>query len=157
MNLRNIGSRIDKLMEVIQTHSTTSYHTFRDEEANLHIVFENGMKFRLPVFGFRPYQIEAQKKLFIELCKRFFFVRPRRSGKEVESWNLIISSAIEKSGLYFMIYPTNVRARIVLWEGAITLDDGSSLKFLDMIPKPLVAPCSNPPPFLLHFAKEKQP
>jgi phage terminase large subunit len=37
-----------------------------------------------------------------------------------------------------MIYPTNVRARLVLWEGAVLLNDqqeGKSLRFLDMIPK----------------------
>jgi len=70
-------------------------------------------------------------------------VRPRRAGKEVESWNLILQAAIESSGLYLMIYPTNVRARIVLWDGAITLPGGESLKFLDMIPKRFIMNLNN--------------
>jgi len=42
-----------------------------------------------------------------------------------------------------MIYPTNVRARAVLWDGDITMPDGTSVKFLDMIPKRLIARINN--------------
>jgi hypothetical protein len=42
-----------------------------------------------------------------------------------------------------MVYPTNVRARGVLWDGAILTPEGKSLKFLDMIPKRLIANINN--------------
>ena len=48
----------------------------------------------LPLVSLRPYQKEIQDKLFQEGYKRFFLVRPRRAGKEMESWNLLIQGAL---------------------------------------------------------------
>lgn len=143
MNLRAIESEIKKLNQVIDEQDSSDFYCDRDEQGNLEVKFYDDTVERLPVLPFRPYQLEVQRKLFSEGVSRFFLVRPRRSGKEVESWNMIVQGAIEAPGLYMMIYPTNVRAKIVLWDGAISLNDGSSLKFLDMIPKRFVSAINN--------------
>lgn len=137
MNARQALSRLNKLLEEVQTVTSGQYATSRDDRGNLAIIVDND-RYQLPIFEFRPYQYVVQLKLFMEQVRRIFLVWPRRSGKEVVSWNLLIEAAIETPGLYLMIYPTNVRARFVLWDGAITMPDGSSLKFLDMIPRPLI-------------------
>ncbi len=143
MNLRNFEARIAKIDEAIASIAASNYSFERDENSNLNIKFHNGNIIHLPMLKLRPYQLEAQRKLFIDEVKRFFLVRPRRSGKEVESWNFIVQAAIQDPGLYMMIYPTNVRARIILWEGAISFPDGTSLKFLKMIPPEMIAKINN--------------
>lgn len=137
MNLRSLMTELKEIKESI-LKSNNTYVCHREENGTFVITFDDHEKFRLPIIDFRPYQREAQIKLFIEKFKRLFLVRPRRAGKEVESWNFLLQGAIEDPGLYLMIYPTNVRARMVLWDGAMILEDGSSLKFLDMIPERLI-------------------
>lgn len=143
MSLRTLQAELDKLVEIADQQDSSEYYCERDDKGNLEVQFYDNTIEKLPLFPLRPYQLEVQKKLFSDGISRFFLVRPRRSGKEVESWNMIIQGAIEAPGLYMQIYPTNVRARIVLWEGSIILDDGSSFKFLDMIPKRFVASVNN--------------
>lgn len=113
------------------------YTWTRDKDANLYLAFKDGMEVKLPYIPFRPYQIDVAKKLFLEDIKRQLHEWPRRAGKEVVTWNLILQAAITAPGLYMMVYPTNVRARAVLWDGAILMPDGESVRFLDMIPKRL--------------------
>lgn len=137
--LASVRSDTAKLMEAAKQRAITKFACERDDYGYLHLKYFNNVTTRVPVIPFRPHQVEVQKKMFIDGVKRIYVWRPRRSGKEVESWNLLIESAIETPGLYLMIYPTNVRARMVLWDGAIVMPDGSSLKFLDMIPKNLLA------------------
>lgn len=131
----NLRKQIDDLKQEIAQLSATSYDTYRDEDGNLIIKFGNDTELKIPIIKLRNYQIEDQKALFIEGKKRIIAQYPRRSGKEVESWNFIVEGAIETPGLYLMGYPTNVRARKILWEGQIVMPDGSSFRFLDMIPK----------------------
>ena len=135
MNLSQHKSRIKKLKELINDFQSDTYTTSRDDDANLHVQFEDNDKYQFPIIPFRTYQTQLQKDLFINKIRKHLRALPRRSGKEVESWNMVIQGAIEDPGLYLMIYPNNVRARAVLWDGAIVMPDGSSLKFLDMIPK----------------------
>lgn len=139
MNLVQYETKIKKMSMLIKDFQSDKYSCSRDENGNLKISFEDGTEISLPVIPLRTYQIELQKKLYIDKIRRHLLVRPRRAGKEVESWNMIIQGAIEEPGLYLMIYPTNVRAKGVLWDGAIVMPDGSSLKFLDMIPKRLIS------------------
>lgn len=150
MNLTALENRANKLFEQQKAFQSANYKTTRDVEGNLIINYQDGEVNQLPLVPFRSYQIDAQKALFLDHIKRLFLVRPRRAGKEVESWNLLIEGAVESPGLYLMIYPTNVRAKAVLWDGQITLTTdttlsngkvlkkGSSLKFLDMIPKKMI-------------------
>lgn len=143
MKARDIQAGIDELRVLANQRLTTHYEHRRDDNGNLYVDCMDGTTYKFPVIPFRPYQLETQIKLYIEGVKRHLLSRPRRSGKEVESWNLLLQGALEKPGLYLMIYPTNVRARLVLWEGAILLPDNTSMTFLDMIPKRFVANINN--------------
>lgn len=138
MNLNALKTKLNHVEKAISEIQLSRYTCRRDEEGNLIIDFAQGKSIKLPLLKLRPYQLEVQWKLFKEKVRRFFLVRPRRAGKEVEAWNMIIQGAIEDPGLYLMIYPTNVRARLVLWDGAITMPNGTSMRFLDMIPKELI-------------------
>lgn len=139
MSVSEAKAALKLLWKEANEQAAANYTWYRDDDAYLHIDFADGKHFRIPHFPFRIYQVELQKKLFQEGYKRALLERPRRSGKEYESWNLLISSAITDPGLYLMVYPTNVRARAVLWEGAITLPDGRSVPFLSMIPARLMS------------------
>lgn len=138
MNLRNYESRFNKLAEAVDQLSAASYRTYRDAKGNLVVQFADGHELILPFVPFRPYQLEGQYKLFIENIRRVLVQRPRRSGKEVESWNIAIQGAIVEPGLYIVVYPTNVRAKAILWDGSILLPGNKSVKFRDMIPKRLL-------------------
>ncbi len=141
--LKEIRSKTEELSNIVSVVLASRYTTWRDTSANLHVRFEDGEELQLPLIPFRNYQEEAAIELFIKKILRLLLERPRRSGKEVETWNLIIEGAIESPGLYMMVYPTNVRARAVLWEGAILMPDGLSVKFLDMIPRRLIKRINN--------------
>lgn len=141
--LKSARAISDEINESLKSLLSSSYTMRRDEDANLFINFEDGEEIKLPFIPFRPYQIEAAQDLYIKKILRHLYSRPRRSGKEVESWNLLVQGAIESPGLYLMVYPTNVRARAVLWDGAILMPDGQSVKFLSMIPKRLVERINN--------------
>ena len=138
MQLASLKNEIKHLKLILHKRSQSRFTWNRDNENNLILTQGNNYPITLPVVNLRPYQQEIQQKSFKEYYKRFFIVRPRRAGKEIESWNLIIQCAFIVPGLYLMIYPTNVRARLVLWEGAVLLNDkyeAKSLRFLEMIPK----------------------
>lgn len=141
-HLSKIAATFNSFGEFIAQQSQGIYALSRDKDANLMVTFDDGHVIQLPLIPFRPYQLEVQKKLFVDGIKRFLLSRPRRSGKEVESWNLLIQGAVEAPGLYMIVYPTNVRARAVLWDGS-ALIHGESVKFLDMIPKRLVQSINN--------------
>lgn len=141
--LKRVRMEAEKVMEGILSISENAYTTRRDEFANLYIDYEDGSHDQLPYIPFRPYQVDTAVELFVKKILRHLLERPRRSGKEVESWNLLLEGAIESPGLYLMVYPTNVRARAVLWKGAILMPDGTSVKFLDMIPKRLIRRINN--------------
>jgi hypothetical protein len=143
VKLKDISAKLDKMLETVSASSSLKYTTRRDEDANLYITFYDGEEIRLPFVPFRPYQIEVNQKIFLEGIRRVLLSRPRRSGKEVESWNMILEGAVESPGLYLMVYPTNVRARAVLWDGAILMPNNASVKFLDMIPRRLVSNFNN--------------
>lgn len=132
-NFAQISKRLNQLSVLADNIKKSSYETFRDGEGNLFVNFQNGKVIKLPPVDFRPHQIALQKKLFVDKILRHAISRPRRSGKEVESWNLLIESAVEKPGMYFMVYPTNVRAKKILWEGSVLINN-ESMSFLKMIP-----------------------
>ena len=142
-HLKAARAMADELQQIVGELEVSKFRTHRDSDANLYIEYADGQIDRLPYIPFRIYQKELAVELFINNVLRFLLCRPRRSGKEVESWNCIIEGATETPGTYLMIYPTNVRARAVLWDGDITMPDGTSVKFLDMIPKRLIARINN--------------
>lgn len=142
-SLRALDEKIALLEKRIEIETQQLYTWQRDEQGNLVVTYADGHTIKLPFIPFRPYQLELQRELFIRGCKRFLLERPRRSGKEVESWNLLIQAAITHPGLYVMVYPTNVRARAILWEGAMTMPNGKNVRFLDMVPARMLARRNN--------------
>jgi len=139
----HLRKQIEALEKQIGQICSDTYSTHRDEDGYLFVTFDNQESIRIPALTMRPYQIRDQKALFLEGKKRIAAQYPRRSGKEVESWSFLVSAAVETPGMYLMGYPTNVRAKKVLWQGQITLPDKTSLRFLEMIPKKLVSKIDN--------------
>lgn len=128
-----------KIIDKVVGHQDRVFYTpNRDKQGNLILKFRTKESVKLPLFDFRSYQLEVQRELFVGSYKRFYLWRPRRAGKEVESWNMIIQGALTEPGLYLMIYPNNIRGRDVLWNGAITMPDGTSFPFLDMLPRQFI-------------------
>lgn len=60
---------------------------------------------------------------------------PRRAGKDVCAFNLVVRAALLKVGVYYYVFPSYSQARKVIWD-SIT-NDGQ--RFLDYIPKELVS------------------
>lgn len=141
--LQQVRSENSSIFLMLSRLKSNSHDLRRDEKSNLIIEYKDGRVTQLPIIPFRTYQLELQRELFITGKKRFLIERPRRSGKEIESWNLLIQAAIEKPGLYLMIYPTNVRAKMVLWDGSILTQGGNSLRFLNMIPSEFILSINN--------------
>jgi phage terminase large subunit len=147
--LKEIEKDISKLAEDIADLQASAYTWERDENFNL-IVNYGLDKFIFPIYPFRLHQNEIRKKLFSELIKRFLIEWPRRAGKEYCTFELLIEAALVEPGVYLMVYPTNVKAKAILWEGNITLPNGNTLNFLDMIPKKLIKKLDNQQ-YKIHF------
>lgn len=90
---------------------------------------------KLDRFQPREYQLPVCDALENKGYKKIFVIWPRRAGKDVVCWNLVIRQALRKIGVYFYIFPTYSQARKVIWD-SIT-NTGS--KFIDFIPRELVA------------------
>lgn len=133
-DIRAMATEISELTTNIQ-HADFSWR--RDEAFNLYVTLR-GREVKIPIIPFRPYQLALQDVLFSGKSKRILVEWPRRAGKEVVTWNILIHAAITDPGMYIITYPTNVRARKILWQGA-ALIKGESVRFLDMIPPELLA------------------
>lgn len=150
--LQEIKAMRDKALSVHHTRSLSTYDLTRDTKNNLHVKWADGYEVRIPMIDFRPYQIEARDVLVSGKSKRLLAQWPRRSGKEVTTWNIILDFAISDPGLYIMAYPTNVRARKILWEGAmLNKQTNQSIKFIEMIPKRLLASKPNNADMSIHL------
>lgn len=136
--LREMKAINDEVAGFVATKAAAAYALEHDEDYNLYVMFPGDGEIKLPLINFRQYQTDVQKVLFSGQSKRILIEWPRRAGKEVVTWNIITHAAIVEPGMYIMTYPTNVRARKILWQGA-ALINGKSVKFLDMIPKKLIA------------------
>ena len=66
--------------------------------------------------------------------KKILIVWPRRAGKDIACWNLLIRQAITRVGTYFYCLPSYRQAKLVIWD-SIT---NSGVKFVDFIPKELI-------------------
>jgi len=150
--LQEVKALRDKALKDYESRSMSEYELTRDTDGNLHIKWGDGFTTRIPYMDFRPYQREIRHALVVDNIKRLLAEWPRRAGKEVTTWNLIIDCVIEKPGMYIMAYPTNVRARKILWEGAmLDLKTGKSIKFLDMIPQRLLKRKPNDADMTIHL------
>ena len=91
-------------------------------------------KIALNKFKPRDYQIPLFQAIENKGLKRALCVWPRRAGKDLAAFNLILRQALKQCGVYYYIFPTFSQARRVIWD-SIT-NDGT--RFLDFIPKELI-------------------
>jgi phage terminase large subunit len=90
-------------------------------------------KIQLNRFKPREYQlpiIEAVEKGY----KRVMAVWPRRAGKDVLAFNIMLRQLLRKVGTYYYVLPTFASGRKILWD-AIQID---GMKVLDYIPKQII-------------------
>lgn len=89
---------------------------------------------KLQEFVPRDYQLPIFDAFENKHFKKLLIVLPRRAGKDIVCFNLMIRSALKRVGIYYYLLPTAVQARRVMFEG-IT-DDGK--RMIDFIPQQLV-------------------
>ena len=89
---------------------------------------------QLNKFKPRPYQLPILDALENKGYKRVIAIWPRRAGKDVVAFNLMIRASLRKIGVYYYIFPTYSQAKKVIWD-SIT---NSGEKFIDFIPKELI-------------------
>lgn len=92
-------------------------------------------KIRLDSFQPRPYQLPFCKAFDEGKFKKFFLAWPRRAGKDLCTFNLLIRASLRKVGVYYYVFPTYSQGKKVIYD-SIT-NEGK--RFLDYIPKELVA------------------
>lgn len=83
----------------------------------------------------REYQLPIFTAIENKGYKRVIAILPRRAGKDLACWNLLIRAALRKVGTYWMCYPSYAQGKKILWD-AVTSD---GVRFLDYIPKSLIA------------------
>ncbi len=82
----------------------------------------------------RDYQLPVMEAIELKGYKKVVCIMPRRAGKDVMAFNLMIRQALRKVGVYYYIFPTYSQAKKVIWD-SIT---NTGQKFLDYIPDELV-------------------
>lgn len=88
------------------------------------------VQIKLNQFTLRDYQAPIRDALK-KGHKKLLVIHPRRAGKDILFWNIMIRAALKEPGLYLYCLPTFSQARSVIWEGK-TNDGGS---FLDYVPE----------------------
>lgn len=89
---------------------------------------------RLDKFKPRDFQLPLCDAVENKGFKKLLAIWPRRSGKDIAAFNLMIRQAVRKVGVYMYCLPTFRQAKLVIFD-SITND---GVKFLDYIPKELV-------------------
>ena len=91
-------------------------------------------RIKLDRFQPRPYQIPICDALENKGYDRIIAVLPRRAGKDVVGFNLMIREALRTIGVYFYILPTFAQAKRVIWDSILN----NGMRFLDFIPFELI-------------------
>lgn len=89
---------------------------------------------RLSKFKPRPYQLPIIDAIENKDYKRVVAILPRRAGKDITAWNIMIRAALRKVGVYYYIFPTYAQAKKVIWDSITTEGE----KILDYIPAELI-------------------
>jgi phage terminase large subunit len=89
---------------------------------------------KLDLFKPRSYQLPIFDAIENKSYKRVLAILPRRAGKDVCGFNLMVRAALRTVGVYYYIFPTFAQAKRVIWD-SIT-NEGK--RFLDYIPQELV-------------------
>lgn len=96
-------------------------------------------RIRLDKFKPRDYQIPILDSITHKNYKRVLAIWPRRAGKDIVGFNIVLRKLLEKVGIYYYVLPTFAQGRKILWDG-IT-NDGQ--KIIDFIPKELIESINN--------------
>ena len=91
-------------------------------------------RIHLDLFKPRDYQLPLFDAVENRGYRRVLAIMPRRSGKDVCAFNIIIRAELRKIAVYYYIFPTYSQAKKVIWN-SITND---GMRFLDYIPKTLI-------------------
>jgi hypothetical protein len=91
-------------------------------------------KIHLNRFHPRPYQLPLCHALESGKYKRLLCIWPRRAGKDVCAFNLLLRQALRKIGVYYYVFPEYSQARKVIWDSITT----EGVRFLDYIPQELI-------------------
>lgn len=91
-------------------------------------------RIKLDKFLLRPYQTALWDALENKGYRKILAVWPRRAGKDLCVFNLLIRQALKKVGIYWYIWPTYSQGRKGLFDGMT--NDG--MRVLDYIPKELI-------------------
>ncbi len=108
--------------------------------------------------GFKPrsYQLPIFDAIENKGYKRVLAILPRRAGKDVCGFNLMIRAALTIVGVYYYIFPTFAQAKRVIWDSLT--NDGR--RFLDYIPEELIEQvkkhATTPLQEILNIAEKKQ-
>jgi phage terminase large subunit len=78
--------------------------------------------------------LKPAMRLKIGDLRKCFWCGPRRAGKDIVCWNLMIRQAVRKVGVYMYCLPTFSQGRKVIWD-SITND---GMRFMDFIPPSLI-------------------
>lgn len=81
----------------------------------------NQKTIRLDRFIPRDYQNKLVTAFEEAKIKRFVAIWPRRAGKDICAFNLVIRAALRRVGTYFYVFPTFSMGRRILWD-AIDID-----------------------------------
>lgn len=89
---------------------------------------------RLNRFKPRFYQLPIFDAIENKGYKRVLVILPRRAGKDISAFNLVIRQALKKIGVYYYIFPTYSQAKKVIWDSMT--NEGE--RFLDYIPPEVI-------------------
>lgn len=136
MSTRQLENAVTKA----NTQQAGEFITVQRDNSDVLLRFKDSREKNVLPVTLRPYQYELHQAFYNKGYRRFFEVLPRRAGKEVESWTLLIKEAILNPGPYAMVYPTYAAARKILWDGFLTDPmTKDAVRFIDFIPHELVA------------------
>jgi phage terminase large subunit len=71
---------------------------------------------KLDRFEPRDYQLNLCRKFESGTIKRFLVIWPRRSGKDICAFNLLLRASLRRVGNYFYVFPTFSQGRRILWD-----------------------------------------
>ncbi len=94
----------------------------------------NEVVVRLDKFQARDYQLPVFKALEKDNYKKLVVIWPRRSGKDMVGFNIIIRQAFKRVGTYYYVFPTFSSGRRILWD-AIT---NTGARVIDYIPREVI-------------------
>lgn len=92
-------------------------------------------KIHLNRFKPREYQIPIMDAILNKGYKRVLCILPRRAGKDICAFNIMIRAALKKIGVYYYIFPTYSQGKKVLWDSLT--NDG--VRFIDYIPPEIIS------------------